>query len=78
MRMGSCGYVPLCQALVVAASRGLGSAMLIRLREAPGAFHQGSGFPPWVDGGGWMGSQVVKYWLPVLIIGSGSDDTDYI
>jgi hypothetical protein len=46
MRMGSCGYVPLCQALVVAASRGLGSAMLIRLREAPGAFHQGSGFPP--------------------------------
>jgi hypothetical protein len=61
MRVGSYGYVPSCQASMVTASRGLGSAMLILLREALGAFHRGPRFPPWVDGRGWMDSQVVKF-----------------
>jgi hypothetical protein len=40
--MGSCGYVPSCQAPIVAASRGLGSANLIRLWEALGCVPPGT------------------------------------
>jgi hypothetical protein len=36
MQVGSCGYVPSCQAPVAAASQILEWAMLIRLQEAPG------------------------------------------
>jgi hypothetical protein len=38
---------------------------------------RGAGFSPWVDGRGWMVSQVVKFWLSELIVGWRSEDANY-
>jgi hypothetical protein len=69
MHVGSCCYVPSCQAPEVAASQGLEWAMLIHLREAP--VHAWPGAR--VDERGGRGRRVAKSCLPVLIVGWRSD-----
>jgi hypothetical protein len=46
------------------------------LREAPGMFDRGARSLPRVNERGGKGRQVVKYYLPALIIGWRSDGAD--
>jgi hypothetical protein len=55
----------------------LGLAMLFRCRESLGTLDRGPESVPRVDERGRRGRQVVKFCLPMLIVGWKSDDVDY-
>jgi hypothetical protein len=55
----------------------LESAMLIYRRESLDTVDGGPGFVPWVIKRGGRDRQVVKSYLPTVIIGWGSDGIDY-
>jgi hypothetical protein len=69
MHVGFCGYIPLCQAPKVAASRDLEQAMLIRCGLPPGMIDQRPGSRPWVNERGRRGRHVVKSCPLMLIVG---------
>jgi hypothetical protein len=77
MRVGSCGYVPLCQTPKAAASRAQERAILIRCGQPPGMLDQGPWSRPRVDESGGRGRQVAKSRLTVLIVGWRSDGMDH-
>jgi hypothetical protein len=73
MHMGSCSYILSCQASKAAASQGPERAMHIHCGKPPGTLDQGPRSLHRVDERGGRGRQVVKSYLPALIIGWRSD-----
>jgi hypothetical protein len=76
MRMGSHCYVPSCQAPKTAASRGPERVMLIHYKEPSGMLVRGPESLPWVIKRGGRGRQVIKFYLPTLIVEWRGDDVD--
>jgi hypothetical protein len=77
MCMGSYCYVPSCQVPKIAASRGPEQEMFIHCGEPPCMFDRGLGSLPRVVERGRRGRQVVKSYLPVIIVGWRSDDVEH-
>jgi hypothetical protein len=67
-RVGSCAYVPSCQAPKATAVRGSRIGNAYPLPEAPGRVWPEVCVLPRVEGGG-TGEQVVKFYSPTFIVG---------
>jgi hypothetical protein len=76
-----CAWVPTATSLRARCLRSLlpetpGLALLIRCRKPPVTFDQGIGSLPRVNKRGGRGRQVMKFHLPILIVGWRSDGVD--
>jgi hypothetical protein len=77
VRVGSCGYVPSCQAPKAAAFRGPRHVNAYPLLKAPRRIWSEAPVLPRVEEGGWMARQVVKSCMDVPIVGWKSESVDY-